>query len=154
VAIGVNWAEVWAPVWAPVWTQNAPTPPTPAPTTPTVGGTRRKQRLYVEIDNQYFPVKSFQEAQQLLLQARALAERQSEEKSERVTKVLRKKAKVPTVKIQAPVIEVAPELKANLAPLINDIDRLYKQAAQVAELRLLMALAEDDEDDDVFLLLN
>jgi hypothetical protein len=115
---------------------------------------RRKQRLYVEIDNQYFPVQSFQEAEQLLLRARALAESQSEKQAERATKLLKKKIQVPKVQLAVPQIEVSPELRVELAPLINDIERLYRQASEVAELRLLMALAQEQDEEDVFILLN
>ena len=153
MAIGINWAEIWAPVWGPVWTQTPPVTP-PVVATPTVGKAKRRQRLYVEIDNQYFPVESFQQAEQLLLRARALAESQSEKQAERATKLLKKKIQVPKVQLAVPEINVSPELKVELAPLINDIERLYRQAAEVAELRLLMALAQEQDEEDVFILLN
>lgn len=137
----------------------APTP-SPAVTTPTPAGVsrqKRNERYYVEIDGQQFFVKSAEDARQLLDQARALAERQAEEKSERTTKVLTRKARkgiVPKVEIKAPDIRVSPELRADLVPVIDDIQRLYRQAAELAEMRLLMLKAQmDEEEEDLLLLL-
>jgi hypothetical protein len=156
VAIGVNWAEVWAPVWKAVWTQDAPTPPTPTPVdaTQTPAG-RSRRRFYVEIDGQQFPVDSAQEATQLLDRARAIAERQSEERSERATKLLRRKKVVPKVRIAAPEITVSPALREAVAPIIADIERLYRKAEIEAELRLLLMrqMAEEEDEDEVLLLL-
>jgi hypothetical protein len=120
------------------------------------GKPRKRRRYVVEIDGQEFLVESVQEATELLQRARSIAERQAEEKSERATKVLRKKAKVPEVRIAAPEIKVSPELRAELAPIVDDIRRLYRRAAEIAELRLLLLKEmrqEDDDEDDVLLLL-
>lgn len=116
---------------------------------------RGRQRFYVEIDGQQFPVDSAQEAADLLQRARALAEQQAEQKVERVTKVLRRKAQIPRVQIAAPEITASPEIQADLAPLIEDIQRLYKRAEETAELRLLMMkrLRDEDDEDDLLLLM-
>ena len=135
--------------------------PSPAATTPTPAGVSRQkqrtERYYVEIDGQRFFVKSAEDARQLLDQARAIAERQAEEKGERTTKVLTRKARkgvVPKVEISAPSINVSPELRADLVPVIDDIQRLYRQAAELAEMRLLMLKAQlDEEEEDLLLLL-
>lgn len=126
--------------------------PTPTPdAAQTPAGRRRRQ--YVEIDGQQFEVSGIEEARQLLQRARAIAERQAEQKSVRVEKKLKRKAVVPKVRVDAPVIRVAPELRADLRPLIDDIQRLYTQAAELAELRLLMLKVQQDEDDEDDLLL-
>jgi hypothetical protein len=130
--------------------------PVPATTTPTPAGkSRQRRRYFVEIDGQRFDVASVAEAAELLQRARAIAERQAEEKSERVTKVLRRKRQVPKVRIAQPEIVVSPALKADVAPLIADIERLYRRAEVEAELRLLLlrSMAEDDDEDDVLLLI-
>lgn len=158
------WAvDFWAlDVWAEGFWAGGAAPPTPSPSPPTetpAGRSRRHQRYYVEIDGQQFLVASADEAAQLLQRARAIAERQAEEKSDRAVKRLKRKAVVPQVRVEAPEIRVSPELKAEVAPLIADIDRLYQRAAIDAELRLLLlkALREqqdaDDDDDEIFLLM-
>ena len=56
-------------------------PPVPDPTpeqTPSGRSRRHRQRAYVEIDGQKFIVSSQSEAELLLQQARAIAERQAE----------------------------------------------------------------------------
>jgi hypothetical protein len=156
VAIGVNWAEIWAPVWGAVWTQVPPEPPEPEPeVAQTPAGISRKRRLYVEIDGQQFPVESVAEATELLQRARALAEKQADERAVVATKKLKRKRVVPKVRIAAPVITVSPEIAVDVSPLIADIERLYRQAAETAELRLLLArqMREEDEDEAELLLL-
>jgi hypothetical protein len=156
VAIGVNWAEIWAPVWGAVWTQVPPEPPEPEPeVAQTPAGISRKRRLYVEIDGQQFPVESVAEATELLQRARALAEKQADERAVVATKKLKRKRVVPKVRIAAPVITVSPEIAVDVSPLIVDIERLYRQAAETAELRLLLArqMREEDEDEAELLLL-
>lgn len=117
---------------------------------------RHRRRYYVEINGQQFPVSGAEEAQHLLMQARAAAERQAEAEADRVVKKLSRKRRVPVVKIEAPTVTVSPEIKLDLAPLIADINRLYERAAMNAELRLRfeqMKRADDDEEDDLLLLL-
>jgi hypothetical protein len=51
---------------------------------------------------------------------------------------------------------VSPAIRAEVAPLIADITRLYEKAAMNAELRLLLVKHmrdEDDDEEDVLLLL-
>lgn len=155
MAIGVNWKEIWDPVWKAVWTQTpAPPTPTPAVSTPTPAGSRRK-RYFVQIDGQDFDVDSSEQAVQVLQRARALAEHQAEQKAERATKLLKRKKVVPKVRIATPDIQVSPDIKAQVAPLIADITRLYEKAAVNAELRLLLIkqMRDDDDDEDDLLLL-
>lgn len=114
----------------------------------------RKRRQYVEIDGQQFEVSGIEEARALLQRARAIAERQAEERAAKAEKVLAKRESIPRVKIKKPDIRVPEPMRAELVPLIDDIKRLYARAAELAELRLLMLKAEqDDEEDELFLLL-
>ncbi len=119
------------------------------------GKSRHKRRYYVEIDGQHFPVNSADEARQLLDQARALAEKKASRKANRVVKKLKAKETVPEIKFETPVISASPEIAADVAPAIADIERLYKQAAATAELRLLMLkkMQDDDDEDELLLLL-
>lgn len=131
------------------------TPPAPvAPTAQTPAGSRRR-KYFVEIDGQQFPVDSAAQAVELLLRARAIAEAQAEKKANRATKVLKRRAVVPKVRIAPPVIVAPADLRADLAPLIADIERLYRQAAETAELRLLLLkqIEADEDEEDVLLLL-
>lgn len=156
MAIGINWAEVWAPVWKAVWTQSPPIPPTPDPVTgQTPAGSSRKRRYFLEIDGQHFAVANAAEAEQLLNQARALAERQVEKLADKAVRKLKRKRKIPKVAIPAPVIAAPSDLRAELAPIIADIERLYRRAAEAAEIRLHLAKlqAEEDDDEDILLLM-
>lgn len=123
---------------------------------------RRHHRLYVEIDGQQFPVNSSAEAIELLNHARALAEKKAEESAQLAEKRVRRAIKrrgieVPKLKIETPAISVSPEIKAQAAPVIADITRLYERSAMDAEIRLLLMKQlqqdQDDEEDDLLLLL-
>jgi 23S rRNA G2445 N2-methylase RlmL len=109
----------------------------------------------VEIHGQQCPVESVAEATELLQRARALAAKQADERAVVATKKLKRKRVVPKVRIAAPVITVSPEIAVDVSPLIADIERLYRQAAETAELRLLLArqMREEDEDEAELLLL-
>jgi hypothetical protein len=122
--------------------------------TPAGSNKRHKKRHYIEVDGQPFEVSGVQEAQQLLQRARALAEREAEKEGARVEQTLSGKD-VPYVRLTAPKIEVPSEMRRDVAPILADIERLYRQAAQETELRLRLAkkLADEDEEDDLFLLL-
>jgi metal-dependent amidase/aminoacylase/carboxypeptidase family protein len=147
MAIGAAWAEIWnEAIWGPVWSQDAPSPPAEDDETTTGGIARRKprkkRRMFVEIDGNQFPVNSAAEAAQLLSQARALAERKAEQSAAtaetNVRRIARRTGTIPALKVKAPDIRVSPELKAESRAVIAEIDRLYKQAATIAELRILM----------------
>lgn len=156
---GVWKAGVWATtVWADgVWREGDAPPPVETTTqTPAGSSNRRKQkrRQYVEIDGQSFPVDSAEQAKQLLERARALAEKHVETQEKVVAKADKPE------RISIPAIEVSREIKAEVSPLIADIERLYKKAAERArmneELRELLAkkLRDEDDEDDEFLLLS
>jgi hypothetical protein len=151
VSIGVNWGEVWAPVWKAVWTQ---TPPVAAPEAETVTPAgRRRRRHYVEIDGQQFDVADAQEALQLLNRARALAEVAAESKAKKVEAKAARAAKPRPIRIQPPRITASPELAIDLGPIRRDIERIYDSAAAVAELRLLLLRAIEEDEEEAILLL-
>lgn len=134
---------------------DAPAPVVVDTVTPAGVSKRRPQkaRYFIEIDGREFLVDSHAEAVELLQQARALAERRTEIKAERVIKRLRKKAAVPQVVLETPVITASPEL--DVSADIRAIEAIYTRAAQAIELRLLLEkkAAEEDDDDDVLLLI-
>ena len=153
-ADGVWRGGVWAAtVWADdVWREGEGAPE-PEVTTQTPAGKPKRRRMFVEIDGQHFQVSSAQEAAQLLQQARALAEQQAEQKAKRAEKFLKKREKVPEVRIAAPEIKVSPEISTDVGPIIADIERLYRKAAEMAEMRLLLARQFDEDDEEDLLLL-
>jgi hypothetical protein len=116
--------------------------------------TRRKQRYYVEVDGQNFPVDSRAEAEAILRRARDLARKDADAQGDATVKKLARKPVVPVVDIPPPVVTASPELE--LGAQIAEIEALYRQAAENAELRLRMALAiaeQEREDEDELLLL-
>jgi hypothetical protein len=128
--------------------------PVETPAQTPAGSNKRRKRHYIEVDGQPFEVSGVQEAQQLLQRARAIAEREAEKEGARVEQTLSGKD-VPYVRLTAPKIEVPPEMRRDVAPILEDIERLYRQAAQETELRLRLAkkLADEDDEDDLLLLL-
>lgn len=155
MAIGANWAEIWAPVWKAVWTQVPPIPPTPDPEPEQQPGgkSKRKQRFYVEVDGQQFFVNSASEAIQLLDRAKALAERLAETQAQELEQKAKRSPKKKQIKLQTPRIAASPELQLDLAPIRQDLTRIYDNAAAVAELRLLLQRAIEEEEEEALLLL-
>jgi hypothetical protein len=115
---------------------------------------KRRRRYVVEIDGQSFEVRSQSEAIELLQRARAIAERQAEQRAEvaeqNVARIARRTGVVPQLKVKTPEIVASPEL--DVGPLIEDIQRLYKKAGEIAELRLLLMKQLNDEDEELLLL--
>lgn len=156
MAIGANWAEIWADIWGPVWSQTAPEPqPEPEVVAQTAAGkSRKRRRLFVEIDGQQFEVESAQHAQAILERAKALAVQAAEEAATEIAVKRKPTAKVAAVKIEAPKIKASPELKLNLAPIRNELAQVYDRVAMELELRLLLERqAAEDEEEAVFLLM-
>lgn len=118
------------------------------------GSNKRRRRYVVEIDGQSFEVRSQSEAIELLQRARAIAERQAEQRAEvaeqNVARIARRTGVVPQLKVKTPEIVASPEL--DVGPLIEDIQRLYKKAGEIAELRLLLMKQLNDEDEELLLL--
>ena len=122
------------------------------------GISRRRHRMFVEIDGRQFEVANKSDAVEILQRAKALAERQSEERAKvaesNVKRIAQRIGSVPKVKVVAPTITASPDLGVN--EIIKDIERLYTRAAELAELRILMQRdmqKQMDDDDEELLLL-
>lgn len=142
---GGSWLSSWASTFVP--------PPPPEPVETGAGKSKRKRLYFVEIDGQQFEVRNAAEAQQLLERAKALAERAAEAKAKKVeTKAARAQRPRP-VRLEAPKITASPELRLDLAPIRRDIASIYDNAALLAELRLLLQRAMDEDEEESILLL-
>ena len=141
-----SWLTSWSSTFVP------PTPEPESPSTGAAGRSRRKHRYYVEIDGQQFDVANASEAQQLLARARALAEVAAEEQAKAVEAKVRGKKPRP-IKLATPTVTASPELGLDLAPIRQDIARIYDSAAALAELRLLLQRAMEEDEEETLLLL-
>ncbi len=112
---------------------------------------RRRKRYYVEIDGQEFQVANPTEALALLDRAKALAQRVAPQTAEQVVAKAIRKAQAPAVK--TPEIKASPELAEVVAKPRQDIERIYRDAALAAEIRLLMELRAEQDDEEALLLL-
>lgn len=115
---------------------------------------KKRRRAFVEIDGQTFEVSSKDEALELLQRARAIAERQAEQRAKvaesNVSRIARRIGSVPQVRVITPVITASPDL--GVGDIIKGIERLYTQAAELAELRVLLQKQMDEEDEELLLL--
>jgi hypothetical protein len=149
---GLSWGGStgsWLSSWASTFV-----PPPPAPPADTGAGKSKRRRYFVEIDGQQFEVANAADAYQLLDRARALAERAAETKAKKVEAKAARAQKPRPIRIQAPKITASPELQLDLAPIRRDIARIYDSAAALAELRVLLARAiEEDEEESLLLLM-
>ena len=112
---------------------------------------RRRKRYYVEIDGQEFQVANPTEALALLDRAKALAQQVAPETAEKVVAKAIRKAQAP--KVAAPEIKASPEIAKAVEPAKQDIERIYRDAAMAAEIRLLMELRAEQDDEEALLLL-
>lgn len=128
----------------------APSAPTPA------GRSKRRRRRYViEIDGQEFEVDSVEEAEALLIKAKALAQDVIEGVLKREVKRARRRKRA--ISVPAPVI-ASPDsaLQSLVSTYRAEIEALYQSATVDAEIRRLIQrrLAdEQDEEDAVIALL-
>jgi hypothetical protein len=145
LGIGGRWGSSWASTFV---------PPTAAPEpTTTPAGRKSRHRFFVTVDGQDFEVRNAAEALQLLERARALAEKAAEAKAKRVEAKAARATKPRPVRIEAPKITASPELELDLAPIRQDIARIYDNAALIAELRVLLARAIEEDEEEALLLL-
>lgn len=135
-----------------------------APAAPASGAGRRlkRRRYFVEIDGHEFEVANAQEAHALLERTRALADRAAEAAAHTVQEKRAASAAkrgtaakaVPPVRLAVPKVSASAELGLDLAPLRAQLARVYADAAMAAEMQLLLARAEEiDEEDAIFLLM-
>lgn len=148
---GLSWGGTtgrWLTSWASTF---VPPPPTEPDTG--AGKSKRRHRYFVEIDGQQFEVRGAAEAQQLLERAKALAERAAETKAKKVEAKAARAQKPRPVRLEVPKITASPELGLDLAPIRRDIARIYDNAAALAELRVLLQRAMEEDEEEAILLL-
>jgi hypothetical protein len=138
---------------------DAPPPVVDTPQTPAGGSRRSRTRRYtLRIDGKIFEADSEAEALAILHRAQALAEQAAIARAnEIVERALPKAISLGAVKpiaIKAPTVDVSADLKAAAAAAQAAIDRAYENASALAEMRLLLALQEAEDDEEEFLLLH
>lgn len=121
-------------------------------------GRSHRRRYTIRIDGQVFEAEDESEAVAILAQAQALAEKAATNRAEEIVERALPKAlslgAVKPIAIKSPTINVSNALAAEAQAAQAAIDRAYAHASAVAELRLLMALTEADDDEEDFLLLH
>lgn len=146
MAIGANWAEIWAPVWKQVWTQT-PVEPEPEPeATQKPAGRPRRRRYVVEIDGQDFEVSSPAEARTLLDRAKAITEA-AIEKARAIPTRVRPGIDRPRIRTRDP------ELAPIVSKALFEIAELYDSAVRDLEIRALMRMADEEEEEALIRLL-
>lgn len=134
--------------------------PTPPATTSTKGaGRSRHRRKYViRIEGRVFEVEDESQAIAILEQAKVLAEKAAAIRADEIVERALPKAislgAVKPIAIKAPTIQVSDALQAQAQATQAAIDRAYANASAAAELRLLLALMEAEDDEEDFLLLH
>jgi hypothetical protein len=152
-----TWGNSWGGTtgsWLQSWASSF-VPPTPEPeTAQTPAGRKRKRRYFVEIDGQTFIAEDEGHARAILDRAAELAANAAETAAEEIVgKRLAKSLtrKVLPVRIDVPLIETSAPI--DLAPYEKRIREAYARAAELAELRLLLARQKALEDEEEALLL-
>ena len=133
------------PFWT--WT-NAETGAAPVVTQTQKGAgrsRRRHRRYFVEIDGQEFDVNSPEEAKQLLDKAKSLAEQVVTSARNSIT--VKPGLKVP--QIRTPNKELVPVVQAARA----EIRDLYAEFQRDLEIRMLLARADEEEEEAIIRLL-
>ena len=119
---------------------------------PLVGGSPKRRRYRLSIDGEEFDVRSPEEAQALLEQARQLAQERAETalqrankaKGRRKTEILKDARKA----LPEPRIEVDDQaLQAMVQAMVGEISALYRSALQAIEISALLRRVEQDEED-------
>jgi hypothetical protein len=106
------------------------------------GRTKKRRRLFVEIDGQDFEVGSAEEAIQLLNQAKQVAVAQIERAA-----AIRISSGIPRPKITSK----SPELKQVVSKARKEITSLYDQAIRDFEIAALMAAAEQEDEEEALI---
>jgi hypothetical protein len=149
---GLSWGGTggsWLTSWASTYVPPVPTPPD----TTQAGSNKRRRRYYVEVDGQAFEVDSAQQASRILDRARELAVEAAQEAAKKIEVKAARATKPRPIKLQAPKISASPELKLDLAPIRQEIAQIYDSAAALAEMRVLMQRAMDEDEEETILLL-
>lgn len=159
--IASTWGLSWGSSWAVSWDRGTtPTPP-PAPTQQ-IGGVGKKRRIYIKIDDDVFEVATQQEAEQLFLQARELAQATA---AKAATKAVAKaaRAKTPAAKRRAESMPL-PQIAIVVDPGFNhpefahqlqaqgDAASAYIAAIYAQALKAQQKATQEDEDEVVQIL--
>lgn len=134
----------------------APAPtPDPTPTQTPAGRSRRRRKYIVEVDGQEFHFDNAQQAFDLLDRAEKLARTQAERQAAEIEAVALPKARL--LGKAAPVTIRVPELGGSYDLGIKEaqerIRQIYEDAALAVELRILMALEAERDDEETILFL-
>jgi len=135
----------------------AATPPPPVQTGQTPAGriSRRRSRYIIRIEGRLFRADSDEEAIAILRQAEKLAEVAATRKADEIVERALPKAvslgAVKPIRIKVPTIDASPELEQQAAMTAVAVARAYENASMLAEMRLLLALAEEDEEEVLLL---
>lgn len=134
----------------------APTP-SPPPATANAAGRKRKRRRYtIRIEGRIFEADDEQQALSILEQAQSLAEKVATNRADEIVERALPKAislgAVKPIAIKAPTVTVSNELKAQARVTQAAIDRAYANASAAAELRLLIALMDEEDEEELLLL--
>jgi hypothetical protein len=103
----------------------------------------------LEIDGQEFVTESLEEAHALLSKAKVLAQTQAQEAAEAVVeKAIAKARRIGSAAVKPPAITAPAELQSQ----VDAIRQVYRDAAMVAEMQVLMALQAEQDDEETILL--
>lgn len=133
-------------------------PPVVEGPTPAGRAKRKRETKYVvEIDGRQFFVDTLEQARELLAKAEQLAlreaERQAELQVQKATPKAIREGKVEAVEFQEPKIDGSIEFQKELKAAQDKIRQTYREAAMQAELRILMALDAERDDEETIILL-
>lgn len=121
-------------------------------------GRRSRRKYIIRVEGRVFEADDEREALAILAQAQVLAEKAASNRADEIVERALPKAislgAVKPIAIKAPTISVSSGLKAQAEATQAAIDRAYASASAAAELRLLLALMEAEDDEDDFLLLH
>jgi hypothetical protein len=151
---GLSWkgtTGAWLASWASTFV-----PPVVVTPTQTPAGRPHKRRLFVEVDGQIFIVENEAHGRAILERAAELAEKAARQQAEEVVDKRLAKSRVrivQPVQIARPVI--ATSLDIDLEPFRRRIAKAYEEAANLAEMRLMLErqLALEDEEEAILLLM-
>ena len=107
------------------------------------GRSRRRRRYIVEIDGQEFDVASVSEAEELLEKAKDFAEKIVE--TAKNSTIIKPGLKIP--QIRTPNRELVPAVQA----VRSEIRDLFEEARRDLEIRMLLARAEEEDEEETII---
>lgn len=129
--------------------------PQPEPEVQTPAGRSRRRKYIVEVDGQEFVFDDPNQALALLNKAEKLASVQAERQAAQAESAALPKAirlgKADPVTLKQPAISGSDSLSDAVTASRERIRKVYEDAALAAELRLLMALQAEQDDEEALL---